>query len=71
MPIPARSNAPPSAALDADFAALVTSSFGPLTHDKVHAATDKRSLLKSTGWPSGLLAIDQLLNVKCTRDHAR
>jgi hypothetical protein len=57
-----------SAAVDADFAALVTSSFGPLTNDKVHAATDKRSLLKSTGRPSGLLAIDQILNVKCTRD---
>lgn len=56
------------AALDGDFASLVRSSFGPLTHVKVYSVADKRSLLKSTGHATGLLAIDRILNVICTRD---
>jgi hypothetical protein len=56
------------AALDGDFASLVRSSFEPLTHVKVHSAADKRSLLKSVGHATGLLAIDRILNVTCTRD---
>jgi hypothetical protein len=56
------------AALDADFAAMVTSTFRKLNHDQVHATTDKRSLLAVSAGPSGLLAIDQVLNVTCTRD---
>jgi hypothetical protein len=60
------------AALDADFAAIVTSSLGQLTHDQVHSIADKRSLLKSAGCPTGLLAIDKILNVTCSEDrHAR
>jgi hypothetical protein len=56
------------AALTADFGTVVTSTFRKLNHDQVHATADKRSLLGSTGRPSGLLAIDQVLNVSCTRD---
>jgi hypothetical protein len=56
------------AALDGDFASLVRSSFGPLTHVKVHSVADKRSLLRSASHATGLLAIDRILNVTCTRD---
>ena len=69
---PARIERHAKTALDGDFAAVVTSSFSRLTHDQVHSAADKRTLLKSTGRPTGLLAIDKILNVTCTEDqHAR
>ena len=57
-----------SAALDADFRTMVTSTFRKLNHQQVHAAADKRSLLAPPARPSGLLAIDQVLNATCTRD---
>lgn len=57
-----------SAALDADFRTMATSTFRKLNHQQVHAAADKRSLLAPPARPSGLLAIDQVLNATCTRD---
>lgn len=59
-------------ALDSDFESIVRASLSRLTHDQVHGAADKRSLLKIMPQPSGLLAIDHLLRVTCTEDpHVR
>jgi hypothetical protein len=65
---PARIEQNAKAALDGDFATAVAASFSRLSHAQVHAAADKRTLLRVTGRPTGLLAIDRILNVTCTED---
>lgn len=55
-------------ALDADFTALMRSNLGPLSHDRVHAVPDKRSLVRADGKASGLLRIDRVHNIEVSED---